>query len=530
MLRSAPSPPAKWIRWFWIAAITSLFLVSQRFALVHVWQIWNCPDHYYAHGPLAPILAGIMVWMNRGRLRQAKITPSPIGVILAAVAVVFQIVGAALGFEELSGFALLLMLYAVVIGFFGARVCRTLFWPILFLATVIPLPQITLDSFTARYQLLSSLAAAKVLWLADHSIVANGNVIVGERLAEPLIVGPACSGLRISMTLVMCVFFLVYSLQGSWRQKAALAFAALPIGAAINGVRIAIIGLAAIRSGSAHTVSVVHNTSGSVGIAACSVLLLSTAWLSGMRTFRDPDSVDTNPDAAAHPSPTLAVHFLMITLLVASALTVDNVAGIYSDLPKGFIDRTTVPLSLAGRQAMEMPIDTTTRTQLNRADLLSLVYSNPSVPGATIYVLVDSAVDINMLHDPRLCLIGEGGRVTGEQIVRLRSANPKLDGAHAWLLRTDNSDGQAVMLCVYRVSDAFLPTKDAVNGYTARTRLADMWKLVRNPASLNMIRHDARARQVTWYRFVIYSGDAERDSKMLQSFAERFINRQSEMK
>ena len=172
-----------------------------------------------------------------------------------------------------------------------------------------------------------------------------------------------------------------------------------------------------------------------------------------------------------------------------------------------------------------MPIESITRAELNKADLLSLAYSSRSAPNSVIYVLVDRAVDISMLHDPRLCLLGEGGTTTGQQIVRLKSSNTGLDGAPAWILHTDNTDGAAVMLCMYHVSNKFLPTKDAVNAYTAKTRLADLARMATSPSRMNSIRDDARSRQVTWYRFVIYCDDAKQGSELLQRFAEQFINR-----
>lgn len=516
---------ADWKRVAWPSIVTVLFLVSQRFTLAHFWRIWNSPDHYYAHGPLAPILAGIMVWMNWDRIKSARVRPSFTGIILAGIALVIQIIGAAIGFEELSGLAFLLMIYAVVLSLFGWRICRMVFWPILFLITVIPLPQITLDSITARYQLLSSFMAAKALWLADHSIIAHGNTIVGQRLAVPLIVGPACSGLRISMTLVMCVFFLVYTLEGSPRQKALLAVSALPIGALINAVRIFMIGFAAMRTGSADTINSVHNASGAAGVAACSVLLLGVAWLSGMRSFRAPFRAGTVSPAADSPRPALATGLPLIIILCCAIFVGSAVTGAYSDLPKGSINRAAIPASVFGLQAQETPIDKVTRKELDRADLMSLAYCRPSAPNVVVYVFVDSAVDISMLHDPRLCLMGGGGSTTREQIIRLSPANPALDGAPAWLLHTNDSDGHALMLCVYRTPDRFLPTKDAVNRYTMRTRLTDLGQMIRNPLGMKKIKDQARGRQITWYRFVMYGEDTKAGSELLQRFAEEFIDK-----
>ena len=163
--RPAPNRVAL-VRAAWIAAILAAFLASERQTLVHFWRIWEAPDTYYSHGPLVPILAVLMARMNHARLRQSPVAPSRLAVLFAAAAAILHVFGAATGFEELSGLAFLLAVFAVILCLRGLRAARVLLWPVLFLVTMIPLPQIALDSITARYQILSSFVAAQVLRMA----------------------------------------------------------------------------------------------------------------------------------------------------------------------------------------------------------------------------------------------------------------------------------------------------------------------------------------------------------------------------
>lgn len=504
---------------FWTGVVIVAFLDSQRLALAHFWRVWNAPDNYYSHGPLVPILAVLMVRMNWNRLKQAQSAPSWLGLPFALIALVLQVFGAATGFEQLAGMAFLSAVLAVVLTLYGVSVTRILIWPILFLVTMIPLPQIVLDGLTGRLQILSSSMAASVLRLMDGSVVAHGNIIVGDRLPGELLVAPACSGLRLSIAIVMCVWFLVYMLEGNWKQKIAFAALAFPLAGLVNTGRITLIGWSAMRTGS---VSAFHDAGGYASLAACSFLLLGAAWLIGMRQFRQILPL-LKEWVGGRSKGHLAKAALLLLLLLTAVASV-SIANVYDDLPRGSIDRRQIPRSLDGWRAAEMEIDGITKSMLRKADLISLVYSNPTKPKSRIYVLVNNAVDTGMFHDPRLCLPGSGSKVTDQKIVRLKN------GAPAWLLRLTGPDGDALMLSIYQTPDGFMPTKDTVNAWTTKTRMADLKRVCSNPAILkNDLRTEVTRRRITWYRFVIYSHNRDHEATFLRRFAENFILKSQDM-
>ena len=125
---------------------------------------------------------------------------------------------------------------------------------------MIPLPAIVFDRATVALQLVASQMGEGLLRAVDIPVLRDGNILTLPTIT--LEVNDACSGIR-SLMALMSVAALVgyFSAAAPW-QRVLLAFAALPIAIGLNGVRIAVTGMAASRFGPVAASGTVHAASG----------------------------------------------------------------------------------------------------------------------------------------------------------------------------------------------------------------------------------------------------------------------------
>ena len=102
-------------------------------------------------------------------------------------------------------------------------------------------------------------------------------------LPGPLTVGAACSGLKLAMASLMVSWFMAYVFAGAWWRKAVLVAASLPLSMMVNSLRVLIIGVVGLRTGSAAAMASVHDWSGYICLGLCAALLFLVAVLANDR-------------------------------------------------------------------------------------------------------------------------------------------------------------------------------------------------------------------------------------------------------
>jgi exosortase len=227
--------------------------------LVKLVQQWGA-DPTYSHGFLVPPIALFLAWQERDRWRQAAPRPSALGLGLIAVSLGLYVIGS-LGAELFVTRASLIGIMAgTVLYVFGWNHLRLVAFPLAFLAFMIPLPAVVFDRATVAMQLVASRIGEDLLRAADVPVLRDGNILTLSAIT--LEVNDACSGIRSLMALLSVAALVGYFCEGRGWQRALLVFAALPIVIALNGVRIAVTGLAASRFGPAVASGAVHTTVG----------------------------------------------------------------------------------------------------------------------------------------------------------------------------------------------------------------------------------------------------------------------------
>ena len=123
----------------------------------------------------------------------------------------------------------------------GARALRTIAAPLFFLLLAIPLPTLVVNAITLPLQLVASRIGEATLTAAGVSVFRDGNLL--ELPSTTLEVAEACSGLRSTISLAAIAALLAWA-GPSWPRRALMLVASVPVAIVMNGLRIAVTGLA----------------------------------------------------------------------------------------------------------------------------------------------------------------------------------------------------------------------------------------------------------------------------------------------
>lgn len=234
-------------------------------------QVWS--KEVGAHGP---IVLATGLWLLWRRIPSMTETGRRGALALTLAAATFSLAVYAFGraFDLISleaagvyGFVL-----AVLYDRFGLAALFRNWFPIFYLALLLPIPGWMLDEFTAPLKLLvSSLAAAVVEPMGVPLYQEGVTMIVGP---YQLLVEDACSGLNSLIGLIAITLFYIYLLRNAgWQYSLFLVCLIIPVAIAANVVRIVTLILLTYYFGDAVGQGFLHVTAG-LFLFALSLLLM----------------------------------------------------------------------------------------------------------------------------------------------------------------------------------------------------------------------------------------------------------------
>jgi exosortase len=276
-----------------VAAVAFAYWV----VLARLGRFW-WDDENYSHGLLMPFVIGYILWAERERLAAAVGRPraawGAAAVVAALSALWVGTAGAELFTQRTS---LVLLLAGVCVYFWGWRMLRALFVPLLLLALAIPIPTIVFNKVAFPLQLFASQCAVFVMRALNITVLREGNVIelypLGSLTTKKLEVVDACSGIRSLMTLVTLAVVFAYFTSPSdedggggnklaryrvWRAVLIVA-AAVPIAIITNAARVSGTGVLARYYGTQVADGFFHEFSGWVIYIAAFLLLFAFGWM-----------------------------------------------------------------------------------------------------------------------------------------------------------------------------------------------------------------------------------------------------------
>ena len=216
------------------------------------------------HGPIV-VATGVWLFLRRAADIRTVMTPGNPAVTIVGllVAVPAYIFGRAFDFISIEISALLLALLSVAHAYLGMKVVRMMWFPIFYLAFVIPVPGWVLDTVTQPLKIFVSTVVTVGLAELGYPIARVGVTLYVA--GYQLLVEDACAGLNSLVSLSAIGLFYIYMLRGSnWRYSMLMLLLVVPIAIAANCVRVAALVLITYHFGDAMAQGYLHNFAGMV--------------------------------------------------------------------------------------------------------------------------------------------------------------------------------------------------------------------------------------------------------------------------
>lgn len=265
MASQSPSLPRialpSWPAQIWALAIGLAVLLAPSF-LSLAQQVWS--QEAGVHGPIV-LATGIWLFVREKEAIQAVREPGNdqlawAGILASLAAYVF---GRAFDFIVIEAGAVWGLLLSLFYLYFGWRAVRLMWFPIFYLAFLIPLPGWFIDAVTASLKEFVSFAATNLLQLAGYSIVRIGVTLFIDQYQ--LLVEDACSGLNSLVSLTSVSLFYIYLMHAaSWRYALFLFAWILPVAIFANILRVIILVLLTYHAGNEAAQGFLHTTAGLV--------------------------------------------------------------------------------------------------------------------------------------------------------------------------------------------------------------------------------------------------------------------------
>lgn len=213
--------------------------------------IWNSEEQ--AHGPIVLMVALYLLWTQRGVLAPSSVQGGEaswpiLGGFVLAIGLLLYALGRSqeiLLFEVGSQIPVLIGALLITL---GMRPVRALWFAMLFLLFMVPLPGFVVDAATGPLKQHISVIAEQILYFFNYPIARSGvTLTVGP---YQLLVADACSGLHSMFSLSAMGLLYLYLMQhGSWLRNGLLIACILPIAFVANIMRVMILVLVTYHLG-----------------------------------------------------------------------------------------------------------------------------------------------------------------------------------------------------------------------------------------------------------------------------------------
>lgn len=224
--------------------------------LAHVWNV----NPQYSHGWLVPAFAALLLWLRRGRLDRAALSPGWWGLPLLAAGLALRLYGAYFYYAWLEEIALLPCVAGLVLTA-GGRAAWRWAWPsVLFLAFMIPLPHRAATALSGPLQRLATVSGTFVMQTFGLPALAEGNVIQVNEARIGIV--EACSGLRMLVVFFALSTAVALVIRRPLLDRLVVLASAVPIAVISNIVRVAATGVLHETTDSATANAFFHDAAG----------------------------------------------------------------------------------------------------------------------------------------------------------------------------------------------------------------------------------------------------------------------------
>jgi exosortase len=191
--------------WAQVLALIALICVLYGQVLVDLAGDW-WTDPSLSQGLLIPPLALYLAWTRRSLTIAQPVVPDNRGLWLIGSSCLIFLLGKLSAEFFLPRISFVLLIAGLIWTFWGYARFRTLSFPLVLLATMVPLPTLVYNAISAPLQLFASDVSTNLAQMLGVAVYRDGNVI---HLANTSLgVEEACSGLN-SLSALMVVSLLI---------------------------------------------------------------------------------------------------------------------------------------------------------------------------------------------------------------------------------------------------------------------------------------------------------------------------------
>jgi len=266
------------------AAVGLALLLVPTYVRLHE-TLWN--QEAYEHGLIVTAVFWWLIWRQRELLLQATGDGRPLaGLVLTVFGLLLYFVGRSQNLPVFEVAGHIPLLAGVVMTLYGARTLAKLWFALLFLAFMVPLPGFITIAITGELKQQVSWMAEVALYHAGYPIARDGVVIsVGQ---YRMLVADACAGLNSIYSLsAMGLLFMYLVRRPSLAHNAILLASILPIAIVANLVRVLILILLTFHFGDEAGQGFLHGASGIFLFVVALLLLIALDAFLNRFVFRD---------------------------------------------------------------------------------------------------------------------------------------------------------------------------------------------------------------------------------------------------
>jgi exosortase len=256
----------KWIPFgLWVAAFFPVY--------PNLFDAWM-NDSNNSHGLLVPIISAFFIWRLIPLLQELPKKPDVRGLLILVAALTLYLLSYAGGIAVVSRAMIVFSLVGLVLYNYGPAVLKLLYFPLLFMLFMVPVPISIMGLVSLPLQRLATDIAAVVITFFSIPVYQEGNMLYFVQ--TQLEVAEACSGIHSIMALVMLGTVFVYMNPMTHKGKIVLMASTIPIAMIANIVRVTGTGIMAHFYGAKVARGFLHDFSGMVVFIFGLALLMVT--------------------------------------------------------------------------------------------------------------------------------------------------------------------------------------------------------------------------------------------------------------
>ena len=239
-----------------------LIIITYKSTLLWMYQRYMGADSYYSHGFIVPFVSLFFAWQLKHKILSAEKKPSLAGLYLIIFALLLHIAGTVLYIFSISGFSLWFLVIGLVMFLYGRDVARIVWFPLLFLVFMLPLPMAVIGKIAFPLKIFAAKAGVWIVSIFGVPVHGEGfNIFIP---AGHLLVGNPCSGLRSLIAFMALGAVFAYTTPVSTLKKIFLFILSIPVALISNIIRVPILIMASQYGGleAAAPDTLVHTGSG----------------------------------------------------------------------------------------------------------------------------------------------------------------------------------------------------------------------------------------------------------------------------